>query len=177
MTVVYPEGTPTLGNTKVAAVQAIADTSAPSLATEIGAATTVDMSCYLYPAGWSPGATTARGTKPARLCSKTQQETLNRTTYTIGDLQYVYDPQAADSDPGNEAKEVLTEGSELYLVERIGLDAQTEAFAVGQQVIIHHVVLGPQVRSGDRTDENGEFFITQAVAYVGDGPTEGAIAA
>lgn len=177
MTVVYPEGTPTLGNTSVVAVQTVADEEAPSLATEIGAATSVDISCYLYPAGWNPGANTARGTKPPRLCSTTQQETLNRTTYTIGDLQYVYDPQAADSDPGNEAKEILTEGTEVYLVERIGLNAQNEAFAVGQQTVTHHVRLGPQIKSGDRTDENGEFFITQPVSYVGDGPVDGVVAA
>jgi hypothetical protein len=111
------------------------------------------------------------------LCSKNAQETLNRTTYSLGDLQYVYDPQAADSAVGNEAKELLAEGTEVYLIERIGLDAQDTAFAVGQQVVTHHVVLGPQIKSGDRTDENGEFFIMQSVAYVNDGPVDGVVAA
>lgn len=177
MTVVYPEGTPTLGNTKVAAVVAVADLEAPKLATEINAASSVDISCYLYPAGWAPGATTARGQRMPRLCSKKAQERLNRTTYTIGDLQYVYDPQGADSDPGNEAKELLVEGTKLYLVERIGLDAEDDPFTATEQVVTHYVELGPQIKSGDRTDENGEFFITQSVVYVNDGPVDGVVAA
>lgn len=175
MTVVYPEGTPTLGNTSVVAVVALADEDAPKLATEINAGTSVNGSCYLYPAGWSPTATTAKGTKPLRLCSKKAQEQFNRTTYSIGDLQYVYDPQGDDSAPGNELKEMLVEGTEVYLLERIGLDAENDAFAVGQHTVSHHVRLGPQIKSGDRTDENGEFFITQSVVYVGSGPVDGVI--
>lgn len=176
MTVVYPEGTPTLGNTKVKAVVSVADLAAPKLATEINAVTSVDISCYLYPAGWAPTGATAKGTKPTRLCSKTELEQLNRTTWSIGDLQYVYDPQAADSADGNEAKELLQEGTSLYLVERIGLDADDTAFAVAQHTRTHYVTLGAQVPSGDRTDENGEFFITQSVVYANSGPVDGVIA-
>jgi hypothetical protein len=166
MTVVYPEGTPTLGNTKVVAAVAVASLTAPKLATEISAATSVEISCYLFPAGWAPTASTAKGTKMARLCDKILREQFNRTTYSIGDLQYVYDPQGDDSDPGNEAKELLVEGTQIYLIERIGLDAQDDAMAVADRVRTHHVELGPQIPSGDRTDENGEFFITQCVVYV-----------
>ena len=178
MTLVYPEGTPTLGNTSVKGVLTIASLAAPSLATEINAVSSLDLSAHLYPEGWTPSGTTARGTARARLASKTVVEVFNRTTYTLGDLQYVYDPQAADSDPGNEAKELLAEGTQLYLVERIGLDAEDDAWAATQHVLIHHVEVGPQIRSGDRTDENGEFFITQPIRYVrGTGPVEGIIAA
>lgn len=177
MTVVYPEGTPTLGNTKVKAVLSVASPTAPKLATEINAATSVDISCYLYPAGWNPTGTTAKGTKPTRLCSKTQLEQLNRTTWTLADLQYVYDPQADDTAPGNEAKELLVEGTTLHLVERIGLDADEDVFAVGQRTRDHFVTLGAQIPSGDRTDENGEFYITQSVIYANSGPIDGVIVA
>lgn len=177
MTVVYPEGTPTLGTTSVWAIVAIADEEAPKLATEINAVTSVNASCYLFPEGWNPGASTARGTKKPRLCSKSVIEQLNRTTYTIGDLQYIYDPQGADSDPNNELKELLVEGTEIYLLERIGLDAEDDAPTVAERTVSHHVRLGPQIKSGDRTDENGEYFITQAVAYIGSGPVDGVIAA
>lgn len=178
MTVVSPEGTPTLGNTKVQAVVSIADMTAPKLATEINAATSVDASFYLYPAGWTPNGDTPKGQKPPRLGSKKSAESLNRTQYTIGALQYVHDPQAADSAAGNELRELLQDGVEIYFVERMGLDAETDAFATGQRVLVHHLRLGPQVESGDRTDENGEFFINQAAVYVtGDGPIVGIIAA
>lgn len=177
MTVVYPEGTPTLGNTKVKAVLSISDLEAPDLSSEINAGTSVDISCYLYPAGWSPTGTTAKGTKPDRLCSKTSLEQLNRTTYSLGDLQYVYDPQASSSAEANAARTLLAEGTSLYLVERIGLDSDDVAFAAGQAVRTHYVTLGAQIPSGDRTDENGEFYIMQSLVYANSGPVDGVIAA
>lgn len=177
MTVVYPEGTPTLGNTKVQGVVTIADATAPKLATEIKAATSVEISCALLAAGWSPEASTAKGERARRLCSKKGQETLNTTTYTLGALQYVHDPQADDSAVGNEAREVLVEGTKIHLLERQGLDAEEVDWAVSQHTVDHYVELGPQIRSGDRTDENGEFFITQELVYVKDGPVYGVIVA
>lgn len=176
MTVIYPEGTPTLGNTKVQAVVTIADATAPKLATEINAATSVEISCALLAGGWTPDATTAKGERARRLCSKKGREVLNITTYTIGALQYVHNPQADDTAAGNETRELLVEGTKIHLLERQGLDAEDDAWAVGQHTIDHYVVLGPQIRSGDRTDENGEFFITQELVYVKDGPVNGVIA-
>ena len=173
MTVVYPDGTPTLGNTKITAVLSVAVPTAPKVATELLAATSVDLSCFVYPAGWNPGATTNKGTKPPRLCSKATQEQFNRTQYTLPDLQYVHSPQLIDTDPSNKARKTLVEGLTLYIVERQGLDAQTTAWAVGQYTLTHKLVLGPQIWSGDRTDENGEFFVTQPVIYAGTGPIQG----
>jgi len=177
MPVIYPAGTPTLGNTKVSVATAVAAIAAPKIATEVNAATSVDISCFLYPAGWNPTATPAKGTKPARLCSTRTQEQFNRTSYGMADLQYVYDPQGLDTAPGNEAKKALVPGTTVYLIERIGLDAEDTAYAVGQKVRVHQVLLGEQIPSGDRTDENGEFFITQPVVYVGAGPVDGTLAA
>lgn len=175
MTTVYPEGTPTLGNTKLAALVAVAAPAAPKLATEINAATSVEISCFVYPAGWNPTGTQGKGTKPLRLCTKTQRDSLNRIAWTAPTLQYVYDPQAADSAVGNEAKELLVEGAIVYIVERRGIDSD-DPFATTQQVRTHHLRLGAQIPSGDLTDENGEFFITQETEYVTD-PVDGVIAA
>ena len=177
MTVVFPEGTPTLGNTKVVAVVSVAAPAAPKLATEINAATSVDMSCYLMAAGWNPDATTAKGTKPDRLCSKNKREQLNRTTWTLPDLMYSHDPQANDAAAGNEARELLQEGAEIDFVERRGLDAQSDAFTVGERVRTFKLLLGPQIESGDLTDENGEFYIKQTVVLVTDEPVYGVVAA
>ena len=63
-------------------------------------------------------------------------------------------------------------------MERIGLDAEDDAWAVGQRTRAHKVVLGPQIPMGDRTDDNAEFYIMQPVAYVGTtGPVDGIIVA
>lgn len=177
MSLVMPEGVPTLGNIAVKAVVTIASIAAPALATELNAAGSEDISLHLYPAGWGPTADTPLGTAPARLGSRKIRQSFNRTTFSLPALQYVYDPQADVADPGNEAFDLLKEGLEFYLVERRGLDAETDVWAVGQKVRVHHVELGPQVTQGDPTDENAEFYIMQVVRYVnGDGPTEGVVA-
>lgn len=176
MTVVYPEGTPTLGNVKVKAVASIADLTAPKLATEIDAGTSVDISCYLYADGWTPSGSTAKNTKKRRLCSRRDVEQLSVTTYSVGALRYTHDPQGADADTGNEARELLQEGTKIYFVERQGLDALDEPFAVGDRVLTHYLELGAQIESND-TDENGEFYIMQEVVYVNDGPKVGIVAA
>lgn len=176
MTVIYPEGTPTLGNVKVKAVVSIANLATPLLATEINAATSVDLSCFLQKEGWNPTGSTAKGTKKDRLCSKTSVEQFNRTTYTIPSLRYIHDPQGADADPGNEARELLQEGLKIYLVERHGLDAEDEPFAAADRVRTHYVQLGPQIESTD-PDDNGDFFIMQDVVYVAQGPVVGIVGA
>lgn len=178
MTLVMPEGVPTLGATKVKAILTMTDPTAPKLATEINAATSVDLSLYLYPAGWSPTGTPSKGTRPPRLGSKKQREIFNRTTYSLGGLQYVFDDQALTTAQVNLARTLLVEGLSLHLLERLGPDAETVAFALAQKTRDHYVTLGPQIVSGDRTDENGEFYIMQDLIYFGStGPVAGVIAA
>lgn len=178
MTIIMPDGVPTLGNTAVKAVLAIADMTAPSLASELEAATSVDISLFLSASGWNPQATSNKGTRPSRLGSKTQRESFNRTTYTMGTLSYVFDPQALDTDDANKAKTTLAEGLTIYLVERIGLDAENDAWAVGQRTRTHKVVLGVQSVGGDRSDENAEFVLQQDAIYAAlEGPVDGVVAA
>ena len=93
-------------------------------------------------------------------------------------LQYSHDPQQPDSDPDNKLRGLLVEGTKVYAVERQGLDAQTDVWTTGEAVITHHIQVGPQIRMGDATDENGEFYIMQEVVYVdGVGPVNGILAA
>lgn len=175
MTLTVPEASPTLGATKLLAVPTMASMAAPDLSTDIANVAAVELSCFVYADGWNPSATQARGTKRARLCQTTTRDSLNRATYVAPTIQYTYLPQELDSAPGNEAKELLVEGAVVYIIERIGVDADT-AFAIGDHTITHHVRLGRQIRSGDRSDENAEFFITQETEYVTD-PVEGVVVA
>jgi hypothetical protein len=176
MTLVAPEGVPSLGARKVKAIVTMPAPAAPKLATEINAASSEDVTLYLSADGWSPTGTTAKGTAPRRLGSKRSQERLNTTTYSLGTLRYVYDPQGDDDDPGNEAKALFTEGSKIHLLERLGLDAEEVAFAVGQKTRDHYVELGPQIPMGDPTDENAEFVMAQECVYVlPTGPVDGIV--
>ena len=67
-------------------------------------------------------------------------------------------------------------GTKVYIIERQGGDAETDAWAAGDHVLTHYVELGEQFRLPD-PDENGEFFIQQEVAYVNSGPVAGILAA
>jgi hypothetical protein len=178
VTTIQPDGVPTLGATSVIACVAIADMAAPSLATEINAATSVDLTFFLTANGWNPTATSNKGTRPARLGSKRQRESFNRTTFSLATLMYVFDPQLPDTDAQNKAKALLAEGTTVYFVERIGPDAETVPWAVGDNVIVHKMTLGVQANGGDRTDENGEFVKNQDAIYANlEGPVEGVLAA
>lgn len=162
MTVIFPEAVKAQGNTSVTVAQTITDTAAPKLATEINAPTSVNVSCFLYSGGVGT-ANTNKGEAPRRICTTETFQQFGNTSYDVTDLMYVYDPQADDTDPANKAKAALTEGTDVYLVIRKGLDAQTSALAVAQKVDIWHVRLGPQNRGATGDGEFDEFAITQTV--------------
>lgn len=176
MTVVFPEAVKQQGNTSVVVAQDVADTAAPSLAGEINDATSVNVSCYLYSGGVGSSSTN-KGEAPRRLCSTKTFQQFGNTTYEVTDLQYVYDPQKPDSDAANKAKAALTEGSEVYLVIRKGMSAETAAYATGQIVDIWHVQLGPQNRGVTGDGEFDEYSITQSVIVLGEPVYDAVIAA
>lgn len=164
-TVLYPEGVQSQGNVKVKAVFTLANSAAPTVA-EVNASSAVDLSLFLYPGGWSPTITTNKGTKPPRLASKVSLESFNRSAYGLPDLLYAFDPQGAPGDADNAAYEALTPGLSIYLVERLGVDAEGVAFTSADYVRVHHVTLGEQFPVYDTTDENDEVKIQQSVIYV-----------
>jgi hypothetical protein len=160
MTVIFPDAVKAQGAISVVAI-ALADltsTSAPSLA-ELNT-DGVNISMYLYSGSAAPSSTTSTGEAPRRLGSKDVTQEMGNTTHSIGDLQYVYDPQAADADPANAAKALLVPGGEFYLVYRYGKDAET-ALAVGDIVNIWHVQVGPQNRGATGDGEFDHLSITQ----------------
>lgn len=165
---------PSLGNIKVAAVVAIANTAAPDLSTEIDAGTSVDLSCAFMAQGWNPTASQSKVARKRRLCSKSDVENLGPTTFAIDALQYsVGDPQNPDA----ATIALMQEGDRVYLVERLGLDADT-AFTVGDDVLTHHVELGAPIQMRDAGEDNGEFYIQQSVVYVNQsGPVPGTVVA
>lgn len=162
MTVLFPEATQVYGNTSVLVVQTMANPAVPDLSSDINAVTTVNVSCFLYSGGVGTS-TTAKGEAPKRLCTKSVLQQFGSTTYEVTDLQYTYDPQAALSGDGNEAREALVEGTDVYLLIRRGLDAQDTAYAVGQRVDVWHVKLGPQNKTQTGDGDFDEYSITQSV--------------
>lgn len=166
MSVLFPEATKVQGNTSVVVVQTIANMAAPDLSSEVGAASSVNVSCFLY-GDLNPTVTTNKGEAPRRLCTTQVFQQFGNTTYEVPDLQYVYDPQDDDLADANKAKAALAEGDEVYLVIRRGLNAQSDAVAAGDLVDVWHVRLGPQNRSTTGDSEFDEYSITQSVIALG----------
>lgn len=167
MTVTFPPGLTAEGNVSAKVVAAIANTSAPSLASEVNAASSVDVSGFLMAGSFNPGSEQGRGTN-RRLGSKQTFQKLGRENPTIEDIRYVYYPQSTSPDPNNKAYETLVSGYAAFIVVRYGLDAQTQAFAVGQKVDIWPVQFGVQRK--DAPPEDDEFAlltVTQAIAVTG----------
>ena len=160
MTVLFPEFVKAKGNLKAKAVLTIASTSAPSLATEINAASSLDVSFFMY-GNFAPEITTNTGTAPERWGTTQQLPAEGLTQYGAIELSYGYDPQAADTVDANKAKAMFTPGVTLYLVIRKGPSAETSAYAASQKAEVWKVRLGRQNRGQSGDDEFAEFRIMQ----------------
>lgn len=116
-------------------VAAIANTSAPKLATEINAVTSVSLECLLTE-NFAPDAS-AEVVANRRMCSKQVFERGGTITYTIADLIAAYDPQDLAA-PLSKAYVALEPGAEGFLVARWGVDVDT-AWATGDLVDVYPV--------------------------------------
>lgn len=132
-----------------------ADPNNPTV-TEVLAASATNLSCHLFSVG--VGATEARKEK-RRLCSKQAYELLGATTWTIEDLEYVYDVQNPESDT-HKAYAALVPGSRGFLVLRYGKDSMTDPEA-GDIVDIVPSRLGAQRKQPPV--ENDELTVMQSV--------------
>jgi len=171
MPVVFPEALKSEGNISVTVVPvaSITDTSAPSLASITSDG--VNASFYFYSGSAGATSTTNTGTAPRRLGSKDVFNEFGETTHAVGDLQYVYDPQADDTADANKVKAICAEGEQVYLVYRYGKDAETD-LGVGDKVNLWLVELGPQNEQPTGDGEFDQLAITQA-AIVKAPPVKG----
>lgn len=144
MSIIFPEATRVLGNVKIKGVLTLANAASPSLATEVNAASALDLTYFLRPIGLSANPP-ASGQAPPRLGSVVTLPARGRTELPAFDLRYIYNPQEADSTNNNKAKAMLTLGTTLFFVVRKGLDREV-AFAAGQQVEVWKVQMQDQVR-------------------------------
>jgi hypothetical protein len=138
-----PPGVAADGFVSVKFVTAIADTAAPKLATEINAASTVDLSCLLIRGSFSPNAEPSAVTDE-RLCSREVFEDFGTVKYTLGELEYIIDPQNPAS-VSNKAYATFLSGVTGFIVHRWGKDVDTE-WAVGDKVDVWPVKMGPAVK-------------------------------
>jgi hypothetical protein len=141
-----------------------------SVATLTGS-TAVELMVYLTKGTFGMGSDTARGTDD-REATLVSTEVMGNTTFSINDLEYVWEPQdTAANSATNKAFNLLgprTGGATGFLIVRYGI-LQTTALAAGQLVDKLPVTLGPQLpKSVDGNNPAEKLKITQA-AVIGQG--------
>lgn len=161
MSVLTPELLSAPGTLKLQIVDSIATLTAPKM-TEINAATSLDISCFVLSDGWNPDAAQSKGTAPRRVCTVATQETLGSATETLPDLLYAYDPQGAPSVDANKLYTKAAPGGSKFIIARYGL-AFTVDWAIGQYVQVHRVRFGLQIPQAPIADDNGVHHIKQAI--------------
>lgn len=166
MSIIFPEGVTARGQIKLKAVMTIANPASPSLATEINAASSLDVSCFVYADGWSHTLEQNKVEAPLRLCTKRTSDKFGNAKFTLQDLMYVVDPQAAAASDGVKAYETLLPDLSLWFVERQGLNAETDDFTAGEFVNLHPVQLSSERDiTGDPSDEANEFMVIHPMVY------------
>ena len=160
------------GNTVIWWVQTIADLAAVKAATELGAATSFDVT-YGFTTDGFPVDSTQEKTTDDRLTLVDTLESLGKTTTTFGE-GVTYVDSAAASSPAVVLKPTAPATTKSgYFVVRTGVPYATLATAA-QKVTVYPVTLGPQRRGP--INGSGKFVWKQQVVLTAP-PVESTLAA
>lgn len=141
------------GTNKIVITTSVASATAPSLATDVNAATAVEATLAMY-GQWRPPVTVGTGNAPVRIGTTVQLPQEGNAQLGVIPVTYPHDPSADDTDPNNKLRALLAEGTEVYVIVRKGVDKDT-AWAVGDRVDVWHVRAGYQ--DTDATTDEGEY--------------------
>jgi hypothetical protein len=141
-----------------------APTNTLSVAT-LGGATAIEIAGYLTKGTFGESADTQRGTDE-RVASKAVYEVLGKSTFSLQDLEYVWEPQATAGSATNKAYDTLKPRTTGFVYVRWGVDVDT-ALAVGQKVDIYPVTVGEQVRKTPEGNAAEKLKIVQPVVVSG----------
>lgn len=159
---IFPASVTVQGNIKLQWVPALT-VAGPEVADEINATGSLDVSCFVAGDAWNPDYEQNKGEAPRRLCTKVSADRFGNLKYTLPDLMYSTDPQAASGSDGKKAYATLQPGLKGFLVARYGLDAIEEDWAAAQIVDVWPVELGPRLKVADPSNEFNEFMVKQSI--------------
>lgn len=164
---VKPKKTTANGKDSWWLVPAIASMTAPKK-TEIDAAGGLNISCFLLAEQEGITSTTEKVTLARLLCETTTTEGIGDTTFSMSDVQGVFDPQAAAGSDGKKFWELVKDGFTGYAVRRQGVKANVEStVTVGEFVDVMPIEMGPATPTKSATDASGIYTFTAAVAVTG----------
>lgn len=168
ITDIFPVSYPSAGTIRVQMWPTAVTPSAPTLA-EINASSGLDLTCY-FPADAFSISHTQERIDDTRLCDAATRESFGRSTFTIENFSYIYNPTAVPEGQetetaGNLAYTRLQPGSTVYLGVRFGsasLLSGAEIMAE-QKLDLYSMVLGDrnkQIMAG----EGAKHLIVQQVS-------------
>lgn len=172
MAIYSPSGVSSSRNRNAIWVDALADVNAPKSAELTSTTAALDISCWLN-SDWEGFSAEQSKESDERWCGN-KFESMGEVEYTVGDLEYVVDPQSAQSTGTGRASAFLTEGKRGFLVIRRGKSMDAPIVA-GDKVDILACQLGAPVPA--KTGKNEPLRDRQAVAVVGQVARNVAVAA
>ena len=162
---IRPAGTKHYLRDKWVFVPTLTSTTAPSLA-ELNAASALDITKMMFSSSARPALSTNMARAPKRVGDGETYEFVGESQATVGEIRYSFNPQAAALSDGKKAFEKFPAGTTGYLVNRLGIDRDTD-LAVGQFVTVYPVEFGPQHETPEGDGEGAEVAIVQPVAQTG----------
>lgn len=160
-----PAGTKAYLRDKWVFVPTMTTPDSPKL-TEINAASALDVTKMMFASSAVPSQSTNLARAPKRLGDGETYEFVGETAPSIGEIRYAFNPQAAAASDGKKAAEKFLAGTTGYLVNRLGIDRDSD-LAIGQFVTVYPVEFGPQQETREGDGEGAEVAIVQTVAQTG----------
>lgn len=146
-------------------VPTLANPASPSLA-EINGASALNVTKMFFASSARPSQSTNLASAPKRIGDGETYQFVGESQQSWGEVRYSFNPQAAALSDGKKAFEKFTPGTTGYMVNRLGIDRDTD-FAIGQFVTSYPVEFGPQNETPEGDGEGAEVAIVQTVAVTG----------
>lgn len=156
----FPPGVKVQGNDKIVLMTGVANQAGPSLATEVNAATSVEITEAAF-GTWSAPVSVNTGNSPTRIGTQEQLPEEGNAQRAVIPLAYPVNPSKAKSDPDNKLWALLEQGTILFAFVRRGISKDT-AFAAGDVGLLYQVRAGFQPEpTATGTDEYAEYQVEQ----------------
>lgn len=163
VTDIRPPGKKTAKSSAIIIAPAFVDPLNPTVAELTTAA--LRFECYLLPGQFNPTPADAVETDQ-RYCDDQVPGTFGATTWSIANIQYIYDPQTAGTVAGNKALGMLAKGALVWLAQRDAIDVGTAVVAGQILTALYPIETGTQgptpVGAGGGAGSS-KYTITQAV--------------
>ena len=145
-------------------VPSVASLAAPT-DDEVNSASGLNITCFLLAEQEGVTGTTEKVALARLLCETSTTEGIGETTWSMADIQIVFDPQAAANADGKKAWALLKDGFTGVAIRRQGVVSKTDAdVTAGQFVDAVPIEVGPLTPGKSASDASGIYTASGSVA-------------